>query len=90
MNLNERINRKKSVQCTYLNVRRDLEYSDTAERVQNYLDLNKKSLSIYISLIKPSFLVEGNVIKDFFFSSQLSGYFCGFSYPFNPHNKKYF
>ena len=31
MHLNERINRKKSLQLTYLNVRRDLKYSDTEE-----------------------------------------------------------
>ena len=30
MHLNERVNRKKSLQCTYLNIRRDLQYSDTA------------------------------------------------------------
>ena len=48
----------------------------TLEKVQNYLDLNTKLFIIYISLTmrkrlmpaKSSFLVEGNGVKDFFFS----------------------
>ena len=35
---------------------------------------------------KSSFLEEGNGVKDSFLSSQLSGYFCGSSYPPPPRN----
>ena len=39
MHLNKRIDRKKSLNCTYLNVRRDLKYSDTGETFVFYIGL---------------------------------------------------